>query len=192
MVDKAQINLRLEAEQKDAWEKYVEESGEFSTVTGLIRASVEREIANEQNGAGQSPALESDIGELKSDIQEIKSDVKNLVSLNIEPGEQVDLANEVRDELVTLPKPTGPVNVPDEMDINEKEYRRLRSAENIILPQDADEAKEGRNPQTLSAIGDRVGATSEEVNDAIERLKDDFIPIVEVEVDGEVHYFLER
>lgn len=180
MVEKTQINLRLDPEQKDAWETYVDESGEFSTVTGLIRASVEREIANEQNSDRQSPALESDIGELKSDVERIR---KNVIWLREQQQDEQDIgefAQEILGQLKPLNKSNEP---PDEADKlqdglgNDVSYEELQAE---------------KDPQTVEVIANKVNADSREVQEAIEYLKNHYVPIVEVEVDNRIHYFVEE
>jgi hypothetical protein len=41
-----QIHLRVSEDQKNRWQTYVEENGEYDTLTDLIRTSVEREISD--------------------------------------------------------------------------------------------------------------------------------------------------
>lgn len=77
--------------------------------------------------------------------------------------------------------------------MDQDEYQRRMGAMTIVQPDDAQEATdEGRSPQTARAIAERVDTSPKRVHDAIDHLQDQFLPVIEVELDGEVHYFKEE
>lgn len=191
--DRTLINLRVSVDKKQEWETYLEETGAYPSVSQLIRKSVQKEINSDHESTPQSPALESDIAELKDEMREVKSDLKTLVSDHYESKGIQDLANQVRDEIEPLPKPTGPVEVPENVEMDKGTYRRRVAAETIIIPDDAEQNdEEGVNKQTAKAIANRINASPQEVEKAIQQLQDDFLPVVEVEINGETHYFMEQ
>ncbi|WP_232688570.1 hypothetical protein [Halobacterium zhouii] len=194
MGDKVQINLRVDDAQKEVWEAYIEEEGRFSSLSELIRASVEVEISDEQtSNGGASPGLANDLQTVKQDLERVRKDVQWLREQEQDAVDISELAQEVFDALEPLPSPASPVDVPAGIEMDKQEYRRKRAAESLILPTDSEEAEEsGENPQTAKAIGERVNATPEQVRDAIEHLEDQFLPVVSVEVDGQTHYFTEN
>lgn len=88
---KPQVNVAIEAETKERWEKTVESDPRFSTMSDLIRLSVEREIAS--NGSDNDSkqvaelterveSLESAIQGMGSDFQELKGIIQNQTPSN--------------------------------------------------------------------------------------------------------------
>lgn len=193
MGEKAQINLRVDEAQKEDWEEYIAEQGRFSSLSELIRASVEAEISEDQSSNdGAAPGLANDLQTVKQDLERVRKDVQWLREQEQDAVDVSELAQEVFDALEPLPSPASPVDVPVGIDMDKQEYRRKRAAESVIQPADSEEAAEsGANPQTARALGERVNATPEQVRDAIEHLEDQFLPVVSVEVDGQTHYFTE-
>lgn len=184
MVETTQINLRVSEDQKKRWEDYLEEEGRFSTVSELIRASVEAEISHEQSkDSVGSPAISNDINQLKEDLRDLRGDVRWIRDQHQDAVDITDLAQDVYDSLETLPDP--PSFVPDEVE-NKKKFQQREAAQQIILPKnEADDP----SPQTATAIADRLDVSQQDVRDAINHLQDQFLPVVEVEIDDRIHYF---
>ena len=99
-----------------------------------------------------------------------------------------DLSQEVFDVLVALPSPSEPVEVPDDEEMDVGEYKRYLGAQAVIEPSGDDDE---RSPQTARALAEELGVGPSEVEDAIDRLQDQFLPVIQVEYDGQVHYFKE-
>jgi|GEM_PF-3431601 len=192
MGEKVQINMRVDPEFKREVESYVEESNEYTSVTGLIRGAVNAKLKTGDDPIQQSsPAIQSDVQDIKDDLERVRKDVRWLRSHEEDASDISQLANRVRDELEVLPNLSGNMDLPDHVD--REKHERERAASMIIDPHSDEEAnQEGLNKQRLSDIARRVDAPQSDVRDAIERLKDDFLPVVEVERDGEIHYFLEE
>lgn len=87
--------------------------------------------------------------------------------------------------LEPLPEPPEPVEVPADVDMDYEEYQRLLQAQMVVDPEDANE----RRPQTAAAIADRLDTTPQRVEDAIDHLEDQFLPVVAIDYDGRRHYF---
>lgn len=188
MVEKSQINFRVDEQQKEDWEEYVEESNRFSTLSQLIRGSVEAEITDEQSGPSvESPAISSDIQDVKSDIERIRKDVRWLRKQEQDEVDISEIAQDVFDILEPLPD-ISLSHVPDEID-NTQQFRRQEAAHQVVRPASEDDS---RSPQTAQAVADRLGIEPEEVRDAIDHLQDQFLPVVEVELNGQTHYFKEE
>ena len=192
MGEKDQIILRVDSSQKEAWDEFVEESGKYSSRSGLIRTAVEKEIHGEQqeNDPSESPALSADVRDLKNDLERVRRDVRWLREQHQDEVDISDVAQAVRNELEALPKPVSEVSVPSDQD--ETDYQRELASRLVITPDDVDELEEhGMNDQTVEAIADRVGVSPDQVEDAIDHLLDQFLPIVSVEISGQTHYFME-
>jgi len=190
MAEMVQVNIRIKESTKADWEDYLEDSGRVHTITDLIKVSVDEKLSREEEEeevAGVSPALDNDIQDLKDELSEIRKDVDWLRKQEQDDVDISELAQEVYDNLEVLPEPTEPLQIPDGQDATE--YRRRRAAELVVMPKDEDDEK---SRQTADAIADRLGTKQKRVQDAIEHLNDQFLPVVEVELDGNVHYFREE
>jgi len=189
MVEKTQVNLQVNESQKARWEDYKDETGQFSTLSDLIRTSVETEIKrDEQDEETASPALANDVSDLKDELTEVRTDVAWLRKQLQDEVDVSDLAQEVFDLLEPLPSPSGPVEVPESIELDAGEYKRYLGAQAVIEPSGDDHE---RSPQTANALATRVGSQPKRVEDAIDHLQDQFLPVIEVEYQGQVHYFKE-
>lgn len=86
---KRQVNVALDPEQYDRWNKEVEENPKYATMSDLVRMSVERELARDDTQGSQSggkevaklservEAMESAIQGLSGDFQELKGIVES-------------------------------------------------------------------------------------------------------------------
>lgn len=195
MGEMTQINLRVDSSTKEKWERFLEETGAYKTISELIRNAVQAEIKDDdtRNSGTESPALASDIQDISEDLERVRKDVRWLRDQKQDSVDISDVAQDVYDELVELPEPQSSIEVPDESEMGHQEYRRFRGAQMIITPSDTEEAEqEGSTKQTRKAIADRLGYSTDEVQDALEYLQDQFMPVVDVEVDGQTHYFKEE
>jgi hypothetical protein len=191
MPDTAQINIRVSEAQKEEWEEYVGESGQYKTLTGLIRGAVHTEIHDDpEKEHGVPPALQNDIQGLREDIEEIKSDVDWIRRREQSDAGIEDLAQEVYSSLVTIEPVQGSLDVPEGDDEEEARYRI--AAQDEIEPHSENEATEdGRILHTKQAIADRVGSDPDDVEDAIDYLQERLMPVIAVEYDNQTHYFRE-
>lgn len=184
---RSQINIRLSPEQKDRWDEYVDQDGRYNTLAGLVRAAVESEIQSEDDGQQAAPGLQNDIGEIQAAVDEIRTDVAWLREQQQEDVDISDLAQDIYDELEVLPEPKD-VEVPADVD-DSQEHLHHQAALLVIQPEGSDEPA---SPQTASDIAERVGTSPGRVHDAIDYLEEQFLPVVGVEIDGELHYFKEE
>lgn len=193
MGEKAQINILVGEEQKEEWKAYVEESRSETSLTGLIRTSVQNHIASEDDSpASPSPGLTRDIDTLRGELSRVRKDV-SWIRNQLQDSEDISgLAQDVFASLETLAEPKQEVTVPSGIDANPKEYQRFMGAQPKILPDDPETWEaEGYKSFRVKEIAEDVGATKAEVEDALEYLQDQFLPVVEVEINGETHYFKE-
>lgn len=91
-----QVNIRLSDEQKDRWEEYVDESREYSTLSDLIRTSVEREISDVDTDTGgeiqseQLDVLDERTNSILSRLNAMESALGDAVETMRTSGVQVD------------------------------------------------------------------------------------------------------
>jgi hypothetical protein len=80
MGEKTQLNLRLEKSTKDKWEEYVDESGEFSTLSQLIRAAVSNEMKGRQTGDStpHPEGMSDEIGDLQASVDVVEEKIEEL------------------------------------------------------------------------------------------------------------------
>lgn len=180
------FNFRLGDERKAKWEAYIDEHEQYETIADLIRGAVAAELNRGADGAPTgSPALSNDVQKLVDEVERIKKDVHWLRTQQQDAADISGLANEVRDDLIELPDVS--LDVPQDVK-DESTYRNQARAAAALTPSGPDEPTPS---YTVEAIGERVRADPLLVNEALNHLKDQFIPITEVELDGETHYFLE-
>ena len=176
MGETVQINLRVDATQKKEWEEFLEESGRYSSISGLIRAAVETEITEtEEDDITESPATTDDLLKLEDHLERIRKDVRWLRRQEEDDLDISDVAQDLLDVLKPLPDVTP---APDAK-VEHEEWAARTGIQKY-------------GPQTTQALADRLEINEQEAQDAVEHLQDQFLPILEVEVDNQRHYFMEE
>lgn len=174
-----QINVRLDEEQKEEWEEAIEESRRFTTLSGLVRAAVEAELIGEHDVQSQeSPGLESDIQQLRQDVDTIRKNVEWLRKQQQEDVDISDTAQEVFERLKPLP------DIPLSEVGGETKTDRQQNAASICISE--------YGPQTTQAIANDLDVSHRRVEDALEYLDEQFLPVVEVTLENQPHYFKEE
>lgn len=129
MTDTTQMNVKLPVSQKREWENYVEENEEATSLSHLIRLSVQREIDDDHHGEPvptEGLELEADdvsveLDSVHSRLDEIERAVEDVDAKlgALEAGQLVDtediekLADKVYDALPRVERPeTGSVGEP--------------------------------------------------------------------------------
>ena len=112
---KRQVNVALNPEQYERWSKEVQENGKYATMSDLVRVSVEKELAGQndtQSGGKQvaklserTKALENAIQGLSGDFQELKGIVESQSPTNH------NLKSEVFSALPEYPKTITPEEI---------------------------------------------------------------------------------
>lgn len=174
MGEKAQINLQVDSDQKDEWKDYIEESGRYSSLTGLIRAAVESEINGDPNESQTAPpAMSQNIETIKSELDRVRKDVAWLREQRQDAADISELAQEVFDSLKPLPD----VSAAD-VDAAQQEVAGVTGVQEY-------------GPQTVQALANQLATEPSRIEDALEYLEDQFMPVEEVVVEGQRHYFKE-
>lgn len=79
--ERKRVNLRVDEDVKEKWDAYVDESDEYATLSGLIRASVNAEIADDDgrdadDGASDGRAYGDRFDELEARLDDIRDAVE--------------------------------------------------------------------------------------------------------------------
>lgn len=181
--ESVQINLRVKEWQKEEWEEYWREDGDFTSLSDLIRKSVSREISSdEEESEMPSPAITSDIQDLKRNLERVRKDVSWLREQSQDDVDISGLAQRVFDELEPLPQPPASVGIPDGVE-DEDTYLQQRAALQVLTPDDTAEAdEESVESYTIEALSNRLGEREDRIEDALDHLEDQFLPVIEVEL----------
>jgi len=167
------LNLVVDESQKERWQDYVDGTAHFSSVSDLIRTSVEKEIHSEDGGESPTLDVERELAQIKellnedvsSKLDEIKVGVKSIKDTQ----EDDDIEEFAKTVFHTLPA------VPSEGEV-----------EKVVG------TKAGLEDTTLYQLSQRLNSTPREVAKAVEWLRDNGFPVVSYPLDGDLHYFEEE
>lgn len=99
--DKEQINITLTKEQKDRWEKKLEETNEHQYMTQFIRFCVERQLASEGDEGKASTELERGVKEVKDRTTDIQESLQSIDEGVEEVKESISEPSVFEEELST-------------------------------------------------------------------------------------------
>lgn len=177
---KTQFIMRIHPDKKAKWEEYVGPDDEETTLAAFIRTAVRNhinDIESNQEIPNQVPDYGSELQEIKHDIERLKNDVSWLRNHFQDDSAISDIAQEVWNELEVLPDVSN-FQVTDDAE-DPVANRQQQAAIQFIEPRDD---KDERKPQTAGALASRLDLEKNQVLEAIDHLKDQFLPIVEVEL----------
>lgn len=179
--DKENVNLWVDPERKNRWEKYLAEESEHQYLSQLIRQAVEREIQDEtgtsanlsEDVAGHFDDLRGSIDHVEQVMQEVESRLSGLERQVRDDPAVRQLANEVFE---ILPSKAGI-----------KDYE-TNIADGATPPEHvAPRAQAG----TIDGIADTLDSEPHEVRAALDRLQEDTHQVHTMEWDGEARYYKE-
>jgi hypothetical protein len=80
MSDRKQINVKIKKQKAEKWEEYHQENPEYSSMTDLVRQSVEKEIAGNSDSPtdSTSPEVGKDLAQMKENMSELQRTVEML------------------------------------------------------------------------------------------------------------------
>jgi len=163
------VNFRANKKQKEKWENYVEDSDLYSSLSDLIRKAVEKEISE----GSENQSAEVLVDEVQSELDSISGDIKKL-----------------RDDVSWL-------KGQKEHDVEELAHQIFNSIEAVDASGNDRSAKQmgtiaGAEPHTVDALAERLNTTPARVEESIEFLKEQHMPIIRFDIDGESHWFKEQ
>ncbi|MFB6218706.1 MAG: hypothetical protein ABEH77_05935 [Halobacteriaceae archaeon] len=175
------INFIVDDQQKGLFEEYVESDPEFESLSHFFRVAAIREMSEDDE---RDEELQSEIIErlelLEADVEDIKTELKGINARLDSSGADIELiAEDIRQTLHTLPQPSTA-----EITQSDKSADELRTQFAYdIISQDY--------PTTIDDLTHHLEEDRDNIEDAIEHLKSQHIPLVEKVLDGEKHYFKE-
>lgn len=175
--NQTQINLRVDSDLKQEWEQFVEESGEYGSLSQAIRTAVEKERNGSQptisgpSGPERTGEILDRLGRLESRIISMAERMQVVEAAVKGDSDTADLATEIFDMLPSFE--------------SEKEAIGGLGGGSYVDPETG-EPFHG----TKGEIFERVDGSFDDVNQAIERLEEDMPSLVKsVEIDGEPHFY---
>lgn len=164
------VNLRVNIRQKARWERYAKQSNEYTSLSHLIRIAVEREMSEDSKeppiGGEMMDEVQTELSSLSEDIEQLQKDVSWIRSR-------------------------------EEHDVEELAHQLFSTIEPVKASGDDVAAKQmgtiaGSNPHTVDALASRLNTTPARVEDALEFLKEQHMPIVRFDINDESHWFKEE
>jgi inorganic pyrophosphatase len=176
----ARINFVVDDQQKDLFEEYVDSDPEFESVSHFFRVSAIREMKDEGDTEPSSEVIDR-LDRLQEQIEELSTEVEGINARLDSGGTDIELvAEEVRKNLQTLPQPSS-----SEIANSDKTVEQLQT-------QFAYTILEGGYPTTKEDLAQNLEEDKNDIEQAIEHLKSQHIPIVEKMLDdNKKHYFKE-
>jgi len=104
----AHIHLKVDQTRKDKWQEHAGQRADISTLSSLIRMSVEKEIAGEYDEAEKKYSELIDVmSEIQSQHQTILQNQKSIEDETIEIGQIENIANAILDRIDDLENDGG-------------------------------------------------------------------------------------
>ena len=176
----ARINFVVDDQQKALFEEYVDSSTEFESVSHFFRVSAIREMKDEEDTKPSSEVV-NELDNLQEQIEKLSTEVEGINARLDSGGTDIELvAEEVRKNLQTLPQPST-----SEIVNSDKTVEQLQTQfAYTILEEDY--------PTTIEDLSQHIEEDKNDIEQAIEHLKSQHIPIVEKMLDdNKKHYFKE-
>lgn len=176
----ARINFVVDDQQKDLFEEYVKSDPEFESLSHFFRVAAKREMRGEED-SDPSPEIVDKLDELQAQVENLTTEVNGINARLDSGGTNIELlADEVRKTLQTLPQPST-----SEVANSDKTVEQLQTQfAYTILEEDY--------PTTVEDLAQHLEEDKNDIEQAIDHLKSNHIPIVEkVLDDNKMHYFKE-
>ena len=90
------VHVKVDPSTKERWENHVEQDGDLSTVSSLVRTSVQKEIDGEYDEVEQKyDEVAEQLSELEQRVNQSNRLLQTLESANIERGEMEEMLGSV-------------------------------------------------------------------------------------------------
>lgn len=181
--DRANVNMWVDHEQKERWEKYLADESEFQHLSQLVRQSVEREIGG--NGKtvdlqglagldGKFDSLQNSIDGLSSTLEDVEARLTSIERVVRDDPDLRELANQVFEVLPSK----------DTID----EYRALVSDAGSRPPE---HVEPWVHSGMVADIANAIDANESRVAQALNKLQRDTHQVHSMERDGETRFYKE-
>jgi len=176
----ARINFVVDEQQKALFEEYVDSDPEFESISHFFRTAAIREMKEEEDTEPSSEVV-SKIDNLEEKIEELSAEVRGINARLDSGGTDIELvAEKVRKNLQTLPQPS----TSEVANSNQTVEQFQTQFAYTILEEDY--------PTTIGDLAQHLEEDKNDIEQAIEHLKSQHIPIVKkILDDNKKHYFKE-
>jgi SPX domain protein involved in polyphosphate accumulation len=101
--DWSHVHVKLDPEMKDNWEEYVEQDKELSTVSALVRTSVQKEIDGDYDDAEAKydEVIES-LTNVETQVNQVSTTLQMLRTENVEQTEMEQMLETVISRMESL------------------------------------------------------------------------------------------
>ncbi|MEF8885972.1 MAG: hypothetical protein V5A44_12745 [Haloarculaceae archaeon] len=174
------INLRIDDEKKEEIVQYVEETGDYPSVSYFLRLAATKEMEDEDGEVQQvSPRIIRTLDKIVSEVEAIHEELDSIaVQLEYDDRDIEELAQELYELIPEAPVASSAQVAAASVSGNKLDHRH---ATLVIEKTDA--------PTTIPELARNLDADREDVKEAISRLKSNFLPILEiVDEDGNKHF----
>jgi len=164
------VNLRVNIRQKARWERYAKQNNEYTSLSHLIRIAVENEMSEDSE---ESPIEGEMVDKVRTELNSLSKDIEQ------------------------LQKDVSWIRGREEHDVEEFAHTLFSNLESISTDDPETVAAQigvtaGLEPQTTTALADRLDTTPRRIEEAIDFLKEQHMPLIKFEVDGETHWLKEE
>lgn len=166
MGERKQLNITVDADDKEAWKEYAEKNPNTESLTQLIKLAVLHEMESDEPEMPASSSKDSDdLGEILQEVRGIRSDM-NVLTTRIEAIERSVERSPEKSKVAQRIWDVLPTEEPG------------TTAHEALVAQDRTGDKVPY--ATVGNLADRLGETESVVRDALTRLQDDMHPFVRV------------
>jgi hypothetical protein len=178
----SQLNMRIDENRKEEWEKFIEDSPEYETVSALVRASVAREMSSGGNSGENSG---TGMGRLNDRLTDIESDIEDLErsmsAIEGKLGRVLDVIEQ--DQAVADIAPEVFAQMP-EFDSKQDAFDTYRNP-----PSAASTGEVVENYGTVEWLVEGTGFSTQQVEQALDKLQRETARVRTVSVEGETRYW---
>lgn len=177
MSDRTLVNVKVDEDKKQRWDRAVDDSDEYSTLSHLIRLAVSRELSGEYEATGGGD-VDVDLGGVDGRLDEIQQTVDEIAlrmdTLEAEAlsGEDVlEIADDLYDLIPTIEKSVGAVDASTMVTEARMEY----DADFDEVEEMSDEELESLlDVGILSVYREYLGVSEYAAGKAAEKLEDEY------------------
>lgn len=182
------VALRIDKEQKRAIEEYVDEIDAYPSVSDFIRYVALKEVRKADENTIDTTEVKEEISQIRTEVTSLAEEIhsfKGQLRAEIQRLSEEDaaskninsLAREVFDLLPEVPPPNSAEIMHSDIPLEALESRQVM------------EAIHQGEPTTLEDIATELGEDKEDVREAINLLKSNFLPVNDiVDEAGNKHY----
>jgi SMC interacting uncharacterized protein involved in chromosome segregation len=104
--DREHVHLVVDADRKDEWESYWRDHPNYSSLSELIRDSVNKQISGEfEAGEEKYDEVVDELSNMRQQVARVDSQQKKLIEQNIDSGEMENMLSTIMNQMRELQQP---------------------------------------------------------------------------------------